>query len=114
MTQTSDPAAPVPPKLPPSAQALYDSIMEKIEPDLLAKNIPTLEKKYEGEAPEARKVRGKRYADAFDRFSKELDAVFTDLGNQALTYRRKSFALAEDRSRKSEAKDLTTLESQFS
>ena len=56
-------------------QHVYDLLMYDIEPDLLLKNIDTLEKKYKKESPEEQKKRRERYRNAIEVFYEKLNTV---------------------------------------
>lgn len=69
-----------------TAEELYDIMMEVIEPDLMIKNIDTLDQKYAGESPEDRQHRFNRYSvsiqichDAIEEFGGELESDVKEL-----------------------------------
>jgi len=70
MTQTT-----TPPALPPlffGEHALYNFIMEQIEPELTTTGTKTLDEKYKNETPEERKVRAVRYEKAFKLYDQRF------------------------------------------
>ena len=56
-----------------SGDALYDSIMARLEPDLTSENIDTLDEKYAGESETEYELRMERYEAAFE----ECDRILT-------------------------------------
>jgi len=56
----------------PSAQWLYDELMQHIEPDLLTDQIAHADEKYAGESDEDRAARYERYTIAFMAFEDAL------------------------------------------
>lgn len=64
-----------------SPEWLYDTLMEKIDPDLTLANIGKLDEKYNGETPEQKKERELRYVASFaiyDECLQELDWVLAE------------------------------------
>lgn len=63
----------------PTGKQVYDALMAKIEPELLADAIPALEEKYKDEAKEARAARYKRYREAFVQYDRTFAAFAAEL-----------------------------------
>lgn len=64
-----------PPALPPlffGEHALYNFIMEQIEPELTTEGTKTLDEKYKSETPEERQVRAARYEKAFKLYDQRF------------------------------------------
>ena len=78
MTQITDPTQLLK-TIAASGLALYDAIMQTVEPDLLSTAIPHLAEKYAGETREQRKKRMQRYAKAFDAFVRALSGHQSEL-----------------------------------
>jgi len=64
---------PVPPPI-ISGDALYDSIMAKIEPELLTANLPKIKELTQRETVEQRTARAQRYSQAFAAYDAALKA----------------------------------------
>jgi hypothetical protein len=99
---------PEPPKI-PSGKEIYDSIMAKIEPELVSQNLPSLKEKYERENPEERGIRGKRYKAAYKKYDAAFKAYIADLERKVNTYRREALKSAEARDRENELSSLEAL-----
>ena len=98
----------------PSAEQLYDTIMEMVEPELLTAEIPKLKAKYEGENPDEARERSERYKKAFAEYEKISSLYFQDLNTQVNAYRHEALASAEAKVRDEEMKKLSSLESAMS
>lgn len=94
----------------PTAEELYDSLMEKIEPDLTMKNLPILKEQYKAETTEEKKIRGKRYQEAFARYDRAYAAYMIDLHSKVTAYRRQAFNGAELEEREKEQQELLKIE----
>ncbi len=109
MPKTDDTSAP----LIPTGEELYDRLMAEIEPELLTKNLPTLDEKYKGESPEDAKVRADRYDKAFAEYEKRLAEYMGSLKGKVNSYRRTAMQSAEAEDRVHDTDILKTLESKF-
>jgi hypothetical protein len=74
-----------------SGDALYNSLMENIEPELTLSHIHTLQEKYKDESVHDRTLRAERYKKAFKRYDEEYAlhqqawiAAFTSYKHEAL------------------------------
>ena len=103
---------PNPPKI-PSGQEIYDSIMQKIEPELVSAVIPTLKEKYKDETPEAKEARKKRYNNAFAKYQKEFKAYMEKIHEESHKYVLDLRNSMEEKSRAKEEDELSSLESQI-
>ncbi len=92
MPNTSFPARPV---LPKNGTELYDSIMSKIEPELVSSEIPLLEQKYGFETEGLKRVRLDRYRDAFQKYDEAYQVYLAQLRQQIKQYKVDAFAWAE-------------------
>jgi len=63
----------------PTGKAIYDAIMEVIEPELVTDNIPRLKALYAQETPEAKKARIGRYKAAFKEYDRCYAAYVADV-----------------------------------
>lgn len=97
----------------PSGTEIYDSIMGKIELDLLTASIPLLEKKYEDETAEARAKRLERYKKAYAEYDKAFADWNKKLQELLHAYRRGALASAESDVKAKEDATLNNLESQI-
>lgn len=98
----------------PSAEEVYDSIMQNIEPELTTASIPTLEKKYANETEEERAQRTKRYQKAYAEYDKAYAEYERNLDRQVADYKKDAMKTAEKKSRAEEAELLKQLEQSFS
>lgn len=98
----------------PPADDMYDTLMEKIEPELVSTVIPTLMEKYKDETPKQAKVRVDRYNKAFAEYEKQMNANMDQLDQQVSLYQRHALASAEQKSRMEEETELAELEKNFS
>ena len=71
---------------------LYDTLMEKIEPELLSYNIPYVKEMAEADTPEERKARGERYTQAFAEYERQLAAYQKEWAAQFVTFKHASFS----------------------
>lgn len=97
----------------PSGSEIYDALMGQIEPELVTSNLDTLDEKYVGETPEARKERYARYDAAYAAYDEAFESWVTELKTSVTQYRRDVLRAAEQESRASEDAQLSSLESQF-
>jgi len=94
-----------------AGQALYDSIMAEIEPELTSAQVSTLAEKYKEETPDEATVRGERYAKAFEEFNKRLAAFQGDMNAEMNVGMREAFASVERDDRTKESNAMDDLES---
>jgi len=110
-TSTSGAAAPA---ITGRGDAIYDSIMSQIEPELTTLELPLLVEKYKDETSEQAKARGERYAKAFE----EYDRIFTKLQQgwdaQLAKYQHESLASTEKEMRQQEEAQISGLEQAIS
>ncbi|MBU2213980.1 hypothetical protein KKC44_01090 [Patescibacteria group bacterium] len=104
---------PTPPAV-PSVEELYDSLMEKIEPELVSSQVPLLEEKYKDETPKQKKGRAERYKRAYVQFMETFEAYMKDLNQKAEEFKRHAFATAEEKTHEAETKQLADLENTIS
>lgn len=97
----------------PTGQQVYDSLMAKIEPELVSGNIPHLDEPYTGETPEQRTVRYKKYERAYAAYDTAYQTWLKELSEVVQEFRRKALKEAESMSRQEEADAINALESQF-
>ena len=97
----------------PESEALYNLLMQGIEPDLTTDQIPLIEQKYSGETPEQRQARIERYEQAFESYEKVLDAYLLELQSKVAVFRKQVIGEAENTSRSEEAGQLASIESHF-
>ena len=106
MPAQTDPKKPVIPE----AEEIYDTIMNRIEPELSSAQIDTLKEKYKNETPEEKKVRGKRYKTAFEKYDKEFVTYMKDLHQKVTDYRKHTFERIEYKEREKEEKKMKELD----
>lgn len=99
-----------PPPAIPTGEELYDSIMSKIEPELVSSSLPTLNGKYKDETPDQEKARRDRYNKAFAAYDAEYATTMADLQAKVVQYRKDAFAKVEDQQRALEESELSSLE----
>lgn len=97
-----------------SPEAVYDLLMNEIEPELTSANVAGLKEKYRNEKPEQAKRRAERYAAAFDEYDRRLDLYINKLSKAMNAYARDAAKSLEAYEQKNNTRDLTDLESQIS
>ena len=103
----------IPPPVIPSAEDLYESLMQRIEPELTHDQIPLLDEKYKEETEEQKAARQGRYQRAFAEYDKALEAYMKDLNAHVAVYRKQALKEAETQSAQQEADALSQMESRF-
>jgi len=103
---------PIPPKF-PSGQEMYDSIMQKIELDLVSSALSTLKEKYKDENPKEKEARKKRYNLAFLKHNKEFKTYMVKLQIETTQYLKDARISLEEKSRAKDEQSLTSLDSQI-
>ena len=93
-----------------AGDALYDSIMAEIEPELTTAQINTLVEKYKGETPEEAKARAERYNKAFEEYEKRFAQTQQGWDASFKQYKHEALASAEKEDRTEDEKNLTQLE----
>lgn len=111
-SQTSTPLPPIPPNK--SGEAIYDSIMQEIEPELMTKVLPTLEEKYKNETPEQKTARAERYTKAFTEYEKRYQAYLLSEESKLRTFKRAAFKGVEERTGEDDRARLTQIDSLLS
>lgn len=101
---------PTPPTI-PSGRKIYDSIMSKIEPELVSSSLPTLNEKYKNETAIEKKARTARYNEAFAKYRKEFNEYIADLEKKVYQYHKAAMRSTEKDSRKKETEELSSIES---
>ena len=74
-------------KLLPTGKEIYDSLMAKIEPDLVSANISLQTDKYKDEQLDDRKKRIERYKNALNKYDEESKKFFNNLDGEIDKYR---------------------------
>jgi len=91
-------------------RALYDFFMQFIEPDLMTKNIPTLDAPYAGETPEEKEDRYAQYEAAYLLFNRVTARFFADaelLALRLINEEKLAAEIAEAESKAQKIDDLT-------
>ena len=110
-TPTSDPASVA--QAQELAQALYDTLMARIEPDLTMAAIATLDAKYANETPEKTAARMKRYEAAYEAFDSEFASCMEQVRTQVHEEQRKQHTDDENADKQQESAAVSTLENAF-
>lgn len=97
----------------PTAEELYDTIMQQVEPELMRANLPTLDDPYQGESDVERKKRYERYSEAFAEFEKRKDTYMTKRREDLDEYYKNRMEQIEAASQKKDAAVLARLEANF-
>lgn len=97
----------------PTGQEIYDGLMRKIEPELLTKNLKTLDAPYKKETEAARTARYKRYSKAFTGYKKAFKAWSATFKRAVNAYKRSSVKAAEQAAKSEEETMMSNLESQM-
>lgn len=108
----TDPATqglPEPPKI-PSGVEIYDSLMGKIEPELVTREIPLLPQKYQNETSEATRSRAERYKAAWYTYKERFAAYKAELHEQVKRYSKQTVTALEESAKQAEALALEEIE----
>lgn len=95
------------------AERVFDMLMEKIEPELLLKNVSSLDSKYAGETPEEHEARMNRYAAAYALFDTELEKFMSGIHQSVHVNKRTALRAAEAQDKTQEQNVLNSLASAF-
>ncbi len=104
------PAAPI---VPLNGKELYDSIMSKIEPDLVSSQVVLLPQKYNNEPADLKRERLARYTAAFKKYDETYQTYLGHLRAQIKQYKTDAFAWAEEMSASAETEQMGQLSTQF-
>lgn len=105
---------PAHPVLPASGKELYDSIMSKIEPELVSAELPLLEQKFGNEPDDLKKERLARYAAAFKKYDVAYQVFLADIRQMIKQYKTDSFTWAESISGEKEGRTMEEINTQIS
>lgn len=72
----------------PTGEHVYDTIMRRIEPELVLSNLDSLDTPYAGETDTDRSRRYKRYAKAFAQYREQYGVWVQSLKNAAQVYKK--------------------------
>jgi hypothetical protein len=97
-----------------SGRELYDSIMNRIEPELTSANYPKIRELTANETTEQRKKRAERYIKAFAEYDRRFNREELRWQDQFIRYRRASMAELEQESAGVDRSYITSLESAIS
>lgn len=100
---------PVPPPV-ISGDALYDSIMGKIEPELLTANLPKITELTQNETVEQRTLRAERYSRAFAAYDAALKAHVQSWDKAFHAYVTQTMKILEHKLESVEEENLASLE----
>ena len=90
---------------------IFDAIMVAIEPELTTAGSQGLEEKYKDETPEQKRVRGERYAKAFEEYEKRYAAYRLEQESQVHAFKLQVIHFAEDKAGADDQQRLFSLES---
>lgn len=96
-----------------SGDALYNTLMAKIEPDLTLDVIHTLDEKYANETDDERKKRAQRYEQAFEEYDRQYAEYQKQWNTTFSAYKREALRSVESGDRAQEASVLADLEEQM-
>ncbi len=94
----------------PSAQWLYDEIMQHIEPELMTDQIGKLEERYKDESPEEREDRLQRYTVSFIIFQDALQSFEERMRDDMLLWYGDVEAYVHGVNRKEETDTMRSIE----
>lgn len=97
----------------PTGAQMYDTLMQKIEPELVSANLKKLDTPYKDESAADRKKRYKRYSKAFATYKKAFKAWATKVHAAIAKYRKALVRAGEASNKKRENTMLQSLESQI-
>ncbi len=95
----------------PSGDELYNSLMQKIEPELTTDQLPQLEARYKQETADQSKERARRYEKAFAEYDRQLEEYMSGLRTKLHAHQRIAMSSAELGARAEEEDALTAIES---
>ena len=98
----------------PDGDEIYDTLMGKIEPELLSYNIPYLREAIEGDTPEERRERGERYVKAYEEYDRQFAEYQKELKNQFLSYKKNSLSALEGHMKIVDNEQIAELETAIS
>lgn len=98
----------------PTGEEVYDKIMGSIEPELVRKNLKTLDAPYKDETEEEKKKRYARYSKAFAKYKVAYKEWITKLQTAVKVYKKTMMKVAEKQAKNEEDAMLSDLESQIS
>jgi hypothetical protein len=91
--------------------ALYDALMEQIEPDLVSTEIDYLDTYYSGETEEESAARAERYAKAFILFEERMGQLFVLWEKELAAIKEKVLTQAKSQSAKQEHEEIEGISS---
>lgn len=100
---------PVPPAI-VSGDELYDSLMAKIEPELLIANLPKITELTKNETVAERQARAERYARAFEAYDKALRAHVKEWNTSFHRFKTTTMKTLEQEAAATEDANLSSLE----
>lgn len=98
----------------PTGAEVHDAIMAGIEADLTTRNLPALNAKYAGEAPEQRKARTERYKVALKKYDKAYAEWVNTVRGKVDSYKRTVLSQAKASSSAKDEGEISRLESEIS
>ncbi len=91
--------------------ALFDAVMAEVEPDLMRKNIDTLDVKYKDESEEAKNARAKRYEAAYQEWKIRLKKIVTLWKKEVMNVRNQVLKKAKLKTAEAESDVLADIAS---
>lgn len=101
---------PEPPQL-LDGDALYNSIMGQIEPELLSVNLEAIPTLCANETPEQRTARVTRYKAAFEEYDRRFDEHCRMWDEQLHNYKREAIEYIENQAQVNDIAELQVIES---
>ena len=95
------------------AEELYDFFMATVEPDLMLKNIPTLETTYAKETKEQHEARMKKYQTAYKKFDEKFGEFKFKINRKVHEARKASLNEAETKAKGDDSAVIAKMEEEF-
>ena len=94
----------------PTAEDIYDYLMQEIEPDLVTSNAQSLEEKYADESAEEQEQRFLRYRKAFAEYKQKKADFFVQMETKVKHFCQERFEKLEAASRSHDDEKVAALE----
>jgi len=101
------------PPLPASGVELYDSIMQRIEPELVSAELPNVRKRLQNAKPETLKMQAKKYLAAFGKFQEILALSEKRMSEEVRVFAHTTYAALEKIAASIDADVIVSLEKEF-
>lgn len=101
------------PPLPADGKELYDSIMQRIEPELVSSELPNVRARLKNAKPGTLKMQAKKYLAAFGKFQEILALSEKRMGEQVRVFAHTTYASLEKMAESIDSDKIDSLEKEF-